>query len=139
LDGAIPSIRPAEDRHLDPAVVILPFDPPVAGREPIFEYFGWFAGSGIGFSAPSRRDQGSPDHPGGLSLLRIAIRRPSDNRLIGSKSIPPMPSDPPILFGTPILFETLARVRELMMVLELRVEQLEQSAERQRHREKNTQ
>jgi hypothetical protein len=41
-NGAIASIRPAEDRHLDAAIVIFPLDPPVAGRAPILEYLGWF-------------------------------------------------------------------------------------------------
>jgi hypothetical protein len=42
LSSAIVSIRPAKDRHLDAAVVIFTFDPPVARREPIFKDIGWF-------------------------------------------------------------------------------------------------
>src|SRR5215471_2887679 len=42
LNCALSGIRPAEDRHLDAAIVIFPFDPPVARREPIFKYRGWF-------------------------------------------------------------------------------------------------
>jgi len=40
FNGAIVSIRPAENHHLDATILIFPFDPPVAGREPIFEYLG---------------------------------------------------------------------------------------------------
>ena len=45
MNGAIASIRPAENRHIDAAVVIFPLDTPVARRESIFAKT--FAGSGM--------------------------------------------------------------------------------------------
>ena len=59
-------------------------------------------------------------------------RHPSDNPLIGSISIAPMPYDPPILFGTSVT------VRMLVVVRELRVAQVEQSTQREHHQEKDT-
>ena len=44
----IARIRPAENRHLNAAVIVFPFDAPVAGVDAVFEYLGWFRHAGSG-------------------------------------------------------------------------------------------
>ena len=41
LKRPIARIRPTENRHLNAAVIVFPFDAPVAGVDAVFEYLGW--------------------------------------------------------------------------------------------------
>ena len=63
LKRPIARIRAAEDRNFNAAVIVFPFDAPVAGIEAILKYLGWFRHAGAGATPPSTPAGRDCPHP----------------------------------------------------------------------------
>ena len=77
----IARIRPAENRHLNAAVIVFPFDAPVAGVDAVFEYLGWFrhAGSGSTLTVNTGRAR--------LDISGVAVRLEQPQHAINVREV----------------------------------------------------